>query len=218
MRHYSPNQLKNNSMTPMLDVEAFILVGGRSSRMGKDKSGLRFGDLTSVALIASSLRVIIHAIRTVGGPVSAIGGLANIADAHEKWGPLAGIEGALCNSKSEYCLIVACDLPFVTGKLFERLIGLTDHSDAIVPLQSDGRPQPLCAIYRRSPCLAAARQAIANGEHSPRAMLDQVNTRYVPFVELSDLKGSEHFFFNVNTPENYDRAQQIFSAGSKTGR
>ncbi|HMH43499.1 MAG TPA: NTP transferase domain-containing protein, partial [Pyrinomonadaceae bacterium] len=79
-------------MTPMLDVEAFILVGGRSSRMGKDKSGLRFGDLTSVALIASSLRVTIHAIRTVGGAASAIEGLANIADAHEKWGPLAGIE------------------------------------------------------------------------------------------------------------------------------
>lgn len=197
----------------MLDVEAFILVGGMSSRMGKDKSGLRFGDRSGVALIAASFQVVAHTIRSVGGAVPAVEGLPNIADAHDKWGPLAGIEAALCNSTSEYSVIVACDLPFVTSKLFERLMGLADHWAAIVPLQSDGRPQPLCAIYRRAPCLAAARQAIANGEHSPRALLDQVQTRYVSFSELSDLDGSEYFFFNVNTPENYERAQQIFSAG-----
>jgi len=197
----------------MLDVEAFILVGGRSSRMGKDKSGLRFGDRSGVGLIAASLEDVTHTIRTVGRAVPAGGGLENIADAHEKWGPLAGIEAALSNSNSEHCLIVACDLPFVTGGLFERLIGLADHWDAIVPLQSDGRPQPLCAIYRRSPCLTAARKAIADGEHSPRALLDQVQTRYVPFAKLSDLDGSRDFFFNVNTPENYEQAQQILSAG-----
>src|SRR5690242_14105374 len=107
MRHYSPNEPKNNSMTPMLDVEAFILVGGRSSRMGRDKSGLRFGDQSGVALITASLRTVAQSIRTVGGAVSAVDGLVNIADAHDKWGPLAGIEAALCNSNSEYCLIVA---------------------------------------------------------------------------------------------------------------
>ena len=197
----------------MLDVEAFILVGGRSSRMGKDKSGLRFGDRSAVALIATSLQAVAPTIRSVGGAVPAVEGLPNIPDAHDKWGPLAGIEAALCNSNSEYSLIVACDLPFVTGELFQRLMGLADHWAAVVPLQSDGRPQPLCAIYRRAPCLAAARQAIANGEHSPRALLDQIQTRYVSFSELSDLDGSEYFFFNVNTPENYERAQQIFSAG-----
>jgi len=194
----------------MLDVEAFILVGGRSSRMGKDKSGLRFGDRSGVALIAASLQRVAHTIRTVGRAVPAAEGLENIADAHDQWGPLAGIEAALCNSNSEHCLIVACDLPFVTGELFERLVGLADHRDAIVPVQSDGRPQPLCAIYRKSPCLTAARNVIAGGEHSPRALLDQVQTQYVPFAELSDLDGSEYFFFNVNTPENYEQAQQIF--------
>lgn len=194
----------------MLDVEAFILVGGRSSRMGKDKAGLRFGERSAVALIAASLQVVAHTIRSVGGAVPVNEDLENIADAHDQWGPLAGIEAALGNSNSEHCLIVACDLPFVTAKLFERLIGLADHWDAIVPLQSDGRPQPLCAIYRRTPCLTVARKVIADGQHSPRALLDQIQTRYVSFAELSDLAGSEYFFFNVNTPENYERAQQIF--------
>jgi len=150
----------------MLDVEGFILVGGMSSRMGKDKSQLVFGDRTSVALIAASLQGVTRTIRTVGAAVSAVERLANIADAHNQWGPLAGIEAALGNANSEYCLVVACDLPFVTAKLFERLIGVADRWEAIVPLQSDGRPQPLCAIYRRSACLAAARKAIANDERA----------------------------------------------------
>ena len=201
----------------MLDVEAFILVGGRSSRMGKDKAGLRFGERSAVALIAASLQVVSNTIRTVGGAGTAVDGLGNIADAHDKWGPLAGIEAALSNSNSEHCLMVACDLPFVTGKLFVRLAGLADQWDAIVPLQSDGRPQPLCAIYRRTPCLTVARTAIADGEHSPRALLDQIQTRYVSFSELSDLDGSEYFFFNVNTPENYERAQQIFRFRTRSG-
>ena len=196
----------------MLDVEGFILVGGMPSRMGKDKSRLMFGDRTSVALISASLQSVARTVRTVGSAVSAVEGLANIADTHNKWGPLAGIEAALSDAKSEHCLIVACDLPFVTGELFERLIGFTDHWEAVVPLQSDDRPQPLCAIYRRSPCLAAAQRVIVNGGHSPRVMLDQILARYVPFTELSDLEGSEHFFLNVNTPENYESAQQIFNA------
>src|SRR6266576_4916534 len=106
MRHYSPNKLKNNSMTPMLDVGGFILVGGMSRRMGKDKSQLVFGDRTSVALVAAALQGVTRTIRTVGAAVSTVEGLANSADAHDQWGPLAGIQAALSDANSEYCLVV----------------------------------------------------------------------------------------------------------------
>ena len=103
------------------------------------------------------------------------------------------------------------DLPFVTADLFRRLLALRQEAvpDAIVPLQSDGIPQPLCALYRTATCLQLARQAIAAGAHSPRALLDQVATRYVEFQTLADLPRAAHFFFNVNTPENFAEAQVI---------
>jgi molybdopterin-guanine dinucleotide biosynthesis protein A len=78
------------------------------------------------------------------------------------------------------------------------------------PMQNDDRPQPLCAIYRVETCLLAAETAIAEDEHSPRALLDRVRTRYLPFSKLEDLDGSSHLFFNMNTPGNYERAQRIF--------
>lgn len=194
-------------LRPMLDVEGFILVGGLSSRMGNDKSGLRLNGETTVERIASQLRTIVDPLRVVG-PHS--GAIVNIPDVHEKWGPLGGIHAALAAASSEWCLIVACDLPFVSLELFARLMEFRNESvEAVVPLQDDLRPQPLCALYRRPRCLKAADQSIANGEHTPRALLEKVNTLYIGFDELSDLPGAEHFFFNMNTPENYELAKEI---------
>ena len=199
----------------MFDVQGFILVGGKSSRMGEDKARLTFGNQTAVELIAVALRSVTQVVTSVGWPDQKLESIPNIPDLRPEWGPLAGIEAALRHAKSEYCIIVGCDFPFVTGSLFEELLGPADDWDAVVPLQDDNRPQPLCAIYRTESCRPAAAAAIAADEHSPRALLDRVRTQYVPFERLSHLKGSRHFFFNVNTPESYERAQRIF-AGLET--
>jgi len=195
----------------MLDVEGFILVGGASSRMGADKSRLVFDGQTGVERIADSIRSITRSISLVGSlQDTSPSALPNIPDLHNRWGPIGGIHAALAAGQADWCLVIACDLPFVTSELFDRLSKyVAELIDAIVPLQDDTRPQPLCALYRRAPCLRAAEQSIANGEHSPRALLDKVRTRYVEFDQLSDLAGAEYFFFIVNTPENYERAKQI---------
>jgi molybdopterin-guanine dinucleotide biosynthesis protein A len=200
-------------MMPMFDVQGFILVGGKSSRMGRDKSKLRFGERTGVELIAAALRQVTQSVTTVGWTDQASDALPNIPDLRPGWGPIAGIEAALRHSSSRYALIVACDFPFATGDLFERLLSLTDDSDAIVPVQDDDRPQPLCAVYRVETCLPAAEAAIVAGGHSPRALLDRVHARYVAFSLFSDLAGSGNFFFNLNTPENYEQARRIFGEG-----
>jgi len=194
----------------MFDVQGFILVGGASSRMGQDKARLRFGRLTAVELIGNALDSVTQTVTTVGWPEARLARFSNIQDLRLDWGPLAGIEAALRHAKSAHCLIVGCDFPFVTAKLFERLLEFMNDSDAVVPLQTDGRAQPLCAVYAAQACLTATADALAAEQHSPRALLDRVRTRYLPFSEISDLEGAEHFFFNVNTPDNYQRAQEIF--------
>jgi molybdopterin-guanine dinucleotide biosynthesis protein A len=108
---------------------------------------------------------------------------------------------------------VACDLPFVTGELFVRLAGQRENFEAVVPVQQDGRVQPLCALYRREPCLSRTEELIAAGERRPRVLLDSVRARRVMFSELADLPGAELFFTNVNTPDDYARAQQVAGGG-----
>src|SRR5229473_4308110 len=161
----------------MLDVEGFILVGGRSSRMGTDKSRLQFGGQTSVERIAAQLRSIISRLSLVGSSRAGFDpDLRIIPDTHEQWGALGGIHAALGACVSDRALIVACDLPFVTRDLCSRLLTLSqpEFPDAIVPIQPDGRPQPLCALYRRAPCLGKTEALIAAGDHTPRALLADV--------------------------------------------
>jgi molybdopterin-guanine dinucleotide biosynthesis protein A len=198
----------------MLDVQGFILVGGRSSRMGTDKARLQFDGQTSVERIAVELRSVTSRISLVGrGPADFGSDLKIVPDTHESWGALGGMHAALGACVSDWALIVACDLPFVTRDLCARLLTIsqTESPDAVVPIQPDGRPQPLCALYRREPCLLEAGKLIARGEHTPRALLANVDTRWIQPEELIDLPGAENFFFNVNTPQDYERAKLIMS-------
>jgi molybdopterin-guanine dinucleotide biosynthesis protein A len=196
----------------MLDVEGFILVGGRSSRMGTDKSRLQFGGQTSVERIATELGSITSRISLVGpGRAGFDPVLRVVPDTHQQWGALGGIHAALGACVSDWALIVACDLPFITRDLCSRLLTCSQQEspDAVVPIQPDGRPQPLCALYRREPCWLKAEELIASGEHTPRALLANVKTHWIRPDELIDLPGAENFFFNVNTPQDYERAKQM---------
>lgn len=201
----------------MFDVDSFILVGGASSRMGTDKSLLTFGSETAIERLDAELRALSSDVSLVGSrPVAAQPGLKRVPDVHERWGALGGIHAALGACQAEWAVIVACDLPFVTRDLFWRLLLLKDQSgsepiEAVVPIQSDGRPQPLCALYHRASCFPEAERLISSGEHTPRALLAAVRTRWVESRELTDLPGAEHFFFNVNTPDDYRRAKEILS-------
>jgi molybdopterin-guanine dinucleotide biosynthesis protein A len=197
----------------MLDVEGFILVGGASSRMGTDKSQLVINGQTTQKIVARALEPVTRRVRLVGSNTET--DFENVPDLQPRWGPLGGIQAALRACEAESCLIVACDLPFVTNDLFAVLLnvmsGVEFVPDAVVPVQGDGRPQPLCAVYRRTPCLPAADAAIAGGQHTPRALLDAVRVRYVEFETIAPLPGSEHFFINLNRPEDYELASKIGS-------
>jgi molybdopterin-guanine dinucleotide biosynthesis protein A len=199
----------------MFDVQGFILVGGASQRMGQDKAQLRLGLETLLERIARQLSPVTSSVTLVGSPQAYVGhSLPTVPDVYEKWGALGGIHAALSAAKTDWIIVIACDLPFVTRDLFARLKSLADESlDSIVPMQPDGRPQPVCALYRRETCLPEIERLVSAGEHTPRALLTNVRTRYVQFPELGDLPGAENFFLNLNTPEDFLRAKWLAEAG-----
>jgi molybdopterin-guanine dinucleotide biosynthesis protein A len=183
--------------------------------MGTDKSKLVLGGLTFVQRIATALSAVTNTVSIVGTRDANLdNGLPIVPDIHEKWGALGGLHAACSACRSEWAVVVACDLPFVTGALLARLVGLCadldggDGWEAVAPVQSDGRPQPLCAVYRVSPCVKIAEELIKSGEHRPVVLLQSAHTRWVAFAELADLDNAARFFDNMNTPVEYDRARQ----------
>ena len=175
-------------------LQGFILAGGQSSRMGTDKSQLRLENQTFTERIHQTLLAITDSVTVVRAE----------QDVYPGWGALGGVHAALAACTSEWAIVVACDLPFVTSELFEYLASVRKDHEAVVPLQTDGRPQPLAALYRIEPCVARATQLIETGHRRPLDLLELVNTRWVPFSELTNLTQAEGFFVNINTPDDYD--------------
>ena len=189
----------------METIAAFILAGGASRRMGTDKSQLILEGQSFVERIAAKLGAITMNVVVVGKSSPASATLQHVPDIYPQWGALGGVHTALASCAAPWSLIVACDFPFVTAELFERLARLRADFEAVAPVQSDGIPQPLCGLYQTAPCLERAEQLINSGERKPIALLQSVRTRWVPFTEIEDLPGAERFFDNINTPEDYDR-------------
>jgi molybdopterin-guanine dinucleotide biosynthesis protein A len=189
----------------MDQIEGFILAGGASSRMGTDKSQLLLNNQKFVDHIAGILGAVTSSVTVVGGNFSNPK-LKSTSDVYPKWGALGGLHAAIHACSSEWAVVVACDLPFVTSDLFSRLYQFCAGYEAVVPQQPDGRSQPLCALYRKDPCLRVATDLIESGHRRPLDLLKRVRTRWVDFGEIEQLNQSGRFFVNINTPQDYDEA------------
>lgn len=188
-----------------MDIEGFILAGGQSRRMGADKSRLMIADESFVERIARALAPVTISQKVVGGSSDSF---ETVPDFHPNWGALGGVHGALAVCQANWALVIACDFPFVTTELFARLASFRANFEAVAPIQADGIPQPLCALYRVNPCLQLADTLIKSGERKPVALLQLARTRWVIFDEVSDLVESDRFFENINTPQDYQRIRK----------
>ena len=192
------------------DLQAFILAGGASSRMGTDKSQLVIDQQTFTQRIAETLFEVTGSVTLVGRALDD-STLPKVPDVYPKWGALGGLHAALAACEREWAIVVACDLPFVTRELFLFLASLRLDHDAVVPLQQDERPQPLAALYRVNPCRERAEALIQAGRRRPLDLLESVKTRWVAFDEIRNLDQADRFFVNINTPEDYYAAIRGYS-------
>lgn len=173
--------------------------------MGTDKSQLLIHGESFVQRIANIVLEVASTV-TVVGRAADNEGLKVALDVYPGWGALGGLHAALQECGSDWAFVVACDLPFITSDLISRLADARDKYDAVIPIQPDKRPQPLCSFYRKDPCLRQATELIEIGKRRPLDLLERVNTRWVSFTELEDLEQSDKFFLNINTPEDYYEA------------
>jgi len=193
-----------------MNVEAFILAGGASSRMGTDKSQLLIDRQTFTERISETLLKLTDSVTLVGRQLDT-SVLPSVPDVYPQWGALGGLHAALTACKRDWAIVVACDLPFVTAELFSFVASLRLDHEAVVPIQPDGRPQPLASLYRVDPCRQRATELIEAGRRRPLDLLEAVKTRWVSFDEIRNLDQAERFFVNINTPSDYYEATRGYS-------
>lgn len=200
----------------MSEVAGFVTAGGRSSRMGKDKAWLELAGRPMIEHVIAALQPVTTSVAIVANDLAyAKLGFPVFADSQEGIGPLEAIRTTLRNSTGPRALLVGCDLPFVSSELFKFLLSIGGDYDAVVPINSDDKLEPLCAIYCAR-TLGVVDALIRSGERKVSSLFDRVPTRFVRFDEFQRLAGSGLFFSNVNTPRDYALAIKTFSRTSTT--
>lgn len=189
------------------DVSAFILAGGKSTRMGTDKAFVPLDGRTLLARALDLARQITSHVYIVGEGKKFAPFAPVVEDIYPGCGPLGGIHAALRSSLSELNVILAVDTPFVSLALLQHLITRArNRPSAIVTVpHANGGWQPLCALYRR-PFAERAEQALSQGRYKIDALFDHGTTQAIGDAELETAGFSPRIFRNLNTPEELAQA------------
>jgi molybdopterin-guanine dinucleotide biosynthesis protein A len=186
-----------------------VLAGGRSTRMQRDKATLAYHGRTqlewAMELIAPFVERAFVSVRPdqTQDPVRAK--FAQIVDAQENLGPIAGIMSAQAAHPDVAWLVLACDLPFLDAATLKHLVWAREEDKPATAYRSshDGLPEPLCAIYE-----PASREGIlayiATGKNCPRKFLIRSEAH---LIEEPNPRALD----NVNTPEEYGSAMTNFA-------
>ena len=170
----------------------FVLAGGASSRMGRDKASLPYRGTSLIEHIA-------RAVREAAGNVTVIGGASGTPDKIPGLGPIGGLFTALSETGSDWNLVMACDMPGISAEVLRILLKRCEISPAdCVYASMDGQPEPLCAVYHRR-CLSAVARAI---KFKRLKMLDLLAELAVDMQPLDPA-----VLANANTPAEWAELQ-----------
>ena len=175
----------------------FVLTGGRSTRMGRDKALLPYRGGTLVEWVAKQVCEAAGEVRLVGAP-ERYGHLEIpcIAERFAGCGPLSGIEAALREGGAEWSLVLACDMPGLAAPFLKELLaGVGQDVDAVVAVDELGRMEPLCAVYGAQ-VLPAVQRALACESFRVRDVLEPLRLRRIAAPAQGLIR-------NVNTDEEW---------------
>lgn len=183
-----------------------IQAGGKSSRMGTDKSFVPFRGRPMIATV-------IDAVAGLGDELILITnkpdeyahlGLPMFGDLYPETGPLGGIYTAVYHATHPHVLTVACDMPWLNRPLLEYMIGLRQTADIVVP-RWEKFPEPLHAIYSKT-CLDPIEARLKAQQLKITGFFGQVAVRFVERVEIEQFDEDGRSFANINSPEDLKEA------------
>lgn len=205
-----------------MTLAGIVLCGGRSSRMGKPKAWLPFGDELMlprvVRLLGDALGDALgEALGEAAGPIVVVAApeqdvpplpaaVAIVRDEERGRGPLEGLAAGLTalQGRADAAYLSSCDVPFLRPAFVRRLAELLGERQICVPHVGDFH-HPLAAVYRLD-VLPVVRRLLHANRLRPVYLFDEVRTRIVHADELLAVDPGLQTLRNLNTPEDYAAA------------
>lgn len=207
-----------------MDRSAIVLAGGFSSRFGQDKGVLVLAgtplirhvtdavsqSVDEIVVVTNSRERIVKYSRVVGADVKFV------VDMCEARSPLIGAFTGFGVARGEYSLLLPFDTPFVSREVVSLLFKLSEGRTAVIPRWPNGYIEPLHAVYQTKLALSAAEGAVAEGKLQVRALIKRLRgVRYVSTTVIQQLDPQLQTFFNVNTPEDLNKAMALVKQSNR---
>lgn len=193
-------------MSEKFQMAVMILAGGKSSRMGRDKALLKFGEKTLLERLVELGNLLFSETLIITNEKAKLEGLdLKEADVYEDLiegqGPLAAIYTGLLYSKELASCVLTCDMPFVDEGLIRELVGSWEEDyDAICFEGSEGNYEPFPGIYR-----CTSRFLICS-------LLDQGDNSMRQFFEIADIKAIVLPQEKIQVLTNMNRLEDYYQA------
>lgn len=200
-----------------MDISFIVLVGGKSTRLGRDKIKEVIGDKTLLQRVISSISGFDTEILLITAGKESVPGnityprIKTASDIYPGNGSLGGIYSGVVHSKSFYNLVVAGDMPFINRNLLKYMIQVSEGFDVVVP-RLGKILEPLHAIYSKN-CIGPMEDLLNQGELQIFQFFPQVKIRYVETAEIDKYDPRHLSFFNINNEADLSKAKSIVSKG-----
>lgn len=187
-----------------LKATAIILAGGKSRRMGMDKSLLPYRGKSLISKIVSEFQNTFEETIIVSNEKNKYNfpSIKEISDIYPGLGPLSGIHAGLKASKYQYIFVTACDMPYITDKIPSYLFKNIEGYDVVV-LRSDNLLHPLCSFYSKN-CLPFIEENLKNKINKVIDFYPLVKVNYVDVKLLNNSLDMNKLLININTPQDYE--------------
>jgi len=184
------------------NITGIILAGGKSSRMGSDKGFINLKSKPFIAHIIEAMKPLVNNIIIVGDNKNYDKfGYQRVNDIIKNAGPVAGLYSGLSNSKTEYNLVLSCDIPLIKSFILKRLIEEFDTNYDMIQLQSQNKSMPLIAIYK-SHCLHTFETQLNKNEKRLRIAVEQLKNKTITIDSECD-----QYVKNINTVAQLNEIQ-----------
>jgi molybdopterin-guanine dinucleotide biosynthesis protein A len=212
-------------------LSVVVQAGGQSSRMGEDKALKPFLGRPLIQRVIERLSPIADELLVTTNRPADYAFLQRrlVPDLKPGRGALGGLYTAIASASHPAVAVVACDMPFASAKLIETaaMIMAAEAVDVVIARATAGNaPQakgsqgyePLHALYRRATCLPAIQAAIDAEQWKVIAWFPQVKVRVLSDDEAKTADPDGLAFWNVNTPEEFARAEELATSQSTPGK
>ncbi|MDP6300946.1 MAG: molybdenum cofactor guanylyltransferase [SAR202 cluster bacterium] len=198
------------------EITGVVLAGGMSRRLGRNKALEQVDGRSLIERVLDRLAEVAEQAVVVFGDVDRSDDLGlppwarGVTDVFPDKGALGGIYSGLSAAETDWCIVVACDMPFLSLPLLRRILNERHGHDAVVPYLDD-RPEPTHAAYSRS-CLPHIKSRLDADELKIASFFGDVRIARLRQSEVEAIDPDRLSFFNVNTQADLDRARALAAA------